>query len=1234
MFISILHDNTYKHKTILSLYNSFIEENNYFAIIDNFIMSESSYPHDRTRASEHPQLLQGLTNAIADYNIVEGGSFQIVHQVARLRELVYRTSPKSIMEIGFNAGHSALLFLAITPPETKVVSFDLGEYAYVFAAKRYIDSVFPGRHTLVTGDSTTTVPKYEEQVAHRMKNPLTAPPLSFDFIFIDGGHQEDIPMKDILNSQRLAAGPHTIVAIDDICRNQERQKHYTVEPSKAWNQMISAGVVEEIGFDDYCEMLNRDVIDHGCQTRGMAWGRYCFVSDDAPTGSGSGSGVGVGVGFANGDTTSTQKTAAASFKRLRYNYYQNSSKYMDRNQMLQEIHNQYHYHKEHEKLVAIADMYLDYFPTYNKRDTNYVRFYRASSNFTLNPQQAIKQYEEIVDTPSPSPSNAPNGVNDSESELPDFIKESSVANLGMLYAPDPCPEIPKIIHLLYFGETEFYNFHHRCIHSMIQYMPEYEIRIYNTREPPAENQYWQDIKSHPRVRIHTMNAPQFYDGFELKHFQYKADVARLELLYEHGGVYLDIDMIIVRPFHEIFASGHSFYISEEREGSNGRGSGALINAFLAAKPKNEFIKLWLNEFKSGLRLGIWAHHIRDSNKQLLDNHPHYKHKYRIRVLDWKMFMPLHWQDTEAFIRSETVPYEFPPESYGTHLWETILGDIMRKNDFLQKQKMELDIYKPTVVPSQNGATDDADDDNDADDDDDDLTIYPEYYHPLRNDQFYDKYIVKGKHGGYFIDIGAGDGETNSSTYFFEKYREWRGLAVEPAKHYETALRAMRIKPVCSAVSNVTSSISNGSGRGAIFYESLDTPRSGLKSALENNKDGQEWARVGFKSYKVDTITLYDLCCQYSSPEYIDYCSLDCEGSEYEILSTFFEENQSFCQVPPQSPSSVELTITNKVFTVGFFSIRVSSDKVYRRICDIMKNNKYIETINPYFSVMTGPTTTTTVMDEMKYFKLQDSSVSPPSSERSLSSISSSANFTPQAIHTPPSSPEIGSAESCVGTETRVLPSATFLSKPPFAQEVVVICLHERPERTNYVSQHLTSHGIPHSVLLNHLHTEDTKVGCFRSHINAIRYAQDKNLSSVLILEDDILIRENIRELATISLPCRGDWDILYLGGILTKYDGIDETHKWVKGTIWCNHAYIVKQHMYAPILHLVDTFPDLPDLERRNIDYMYTEYIQPKYQCWLANDQYIIQKEGYSEVDGRVKWKAGFDWATFAMKVV
>ena len=43
----------------------------------------------------------------------------------------------------------------------------------------------------------------------------------------------------------------------------------------------------------------------------------------------------------------------------------------------------------------------------------------------------------------------------------------------------------------------------------------------------------------------------------------------------------------------------------------------------------------------------------------------------------------------------------------------------------------------------------------------------------------------------------------------------------------------------------------------------------------------------------------------------------------------------------------------------------------------------------------------------------------------------------------------------------------------------------------------------------------------------------------MIVEDDIVIRDNIHELATLEIPANGEWDILYLGGILTKYDGMD-----------------------------------------------------------------------------------------------
>jgi hypothetical protein len=114
---------------------------------------------------------------------------------------------------------------------------------------------------------------------------------------------------------------------------------------------------------------------------------------------------------------------------------------------------------------------------------------------------------------------------------------------------------------------------------------------------------------------------------------------------------------------------------------------------------------------------------------------------------------------------------------------------MRKNEFLHKQKMELAVYSSRSSPFYcgDGSNGSNGSNGSSSDDDSDLTIYPEYYHECRNDQYVDKYITKGKHNGYFIEIGGGNGATNSACYFFERHRDWNGIVAEPAQVYQWCL---------------------------------------------------------------------------------------------------------------------------------------------------------------------------------------------------------------------------------------------------------------------------------------------------------------------------------------------------------------------------------------------------------------------------------------------------------------
>jgi predicted O-methyltransferase YrrM len=158
------------------------------------------------------------------------------------------------MEIGFNAGHSADVFLGNNKSLT-LTSFDLGGHEYVLPAKEYIDTTYPGRHTLILGDSTVTVPKYIND------NPGKV----FDVIFIDGGHEYNIANTDLDNCMKLAH-KDTVVILDDTMYTSGWQELYTIGPTRTWVEHVNNGTIAQIHKTDYYP------------GRGMSWGKYIMVN--------------------------------------------------------------------------------------------------------------------------------------------------------------------------------------------------------------------------------------------------------------------------------------------------------------------------------------------------------------------------------------------------------------------------------------------------------------------------------------------------------------------------------------------------------------------------------------------------------------------------------------------------------------------------------------------------------------------------------------------------------------------------------------------------------------------------------------------------------------------------------------------------------------------------------------------------------------------------------------------
>ena len=135
-----------------------------------------------------------------------------------------------------------------------------------------------------------------------------------------------------------------------------------------------------------------------------------------------------------------------------------------------------------------------------------------------------------------------------------------------------------------------------------------------------------------------------------------------------------------------------------------------------------------------------------------------------------------------------------------------------------------------------------------------------------------------KRNGYFVEFGATNGVDLSNTHLLEKEFGWTGILAEPAVSWHTALpknRNCHIDFGC---------VWSKSGEILEFNNALAAELSTIDTF--SDCDGHANARKSGLRYTVPTISLVDLLKKYNAPKYIDYLSIDTEGSEYEILSAF------------------------------------------------------------------------------------------------------------------------------------------------------------------------------------------------------------------------------------------------------------------------------------------------------------------------------------------------------------
>lgn len=148
-------------------------------------------------------------------------------------------------------------------------------------------------------------------------------------------------------------------------------------------------------------------------------------------------------------------------------------------------------------------------------------------------------------------------------------------------------------------------------------------------------------------------------------------------------------------------------------------------------------------------------------------------------------------------------------------------------------------------------------------------------------------IMNQKEGGTFVDVGAYDGVTGSNTMFFERWRNWTGVLVEPVAAQRAKAEKMRSSPCMEyAVST-----KKGTAEFMTVTEGF-TQMSGLSGTYDEKMLERVRAnpRHAEKTVKVPTRSLSAILkeADIMNPDFI---SLDIEGGELAALSKFpFEKH--------------------------------------------------------------------------------------------------------------------------------------------------------------------------------------------------------------------------------------------------------------------------------------------------------------------------------------------------------
>ncbi|CAH1777911.1 unnamed protein product [Owenia fusiformis] len=187
--------------------------------------------------------------------------------------------------------------------------------------------------------------------------------------------------------------------------------------------------------------------------------------------------------------------------------------------------------------------------------------------------------------------------------------------------------VPNIVHFIWFGKNREMTFIQMVSIMSAHKIQQPDVIMFHYDFLPS-GKYWDELKRNTPLKIIHRNQPKEIFGQSILHVYHRGDIAKLQILQEFGGIYMDYDVIMVNKMNQL--RRYDMVIGLEKRPKK-------FNAGIILSHKDAiFLKLWYESYRNNYRAFDWNYNCGRLSYEIYLERPDLLHvePYKFTTPDW------------------------------------------------------------------------------------------------------------------------------------------------------------------------------------------------------------------------------------------------------------------------------------------------------------------------------------------------------------------------------------------------------------------------------------------------------------------------------------------------------------------------------------------------------------------------------------------------------------------------